>query len=117
MSYAINKLKSRTINKLPTLTDQSAAKDTDRNVIVKKFMIHGQVPSGTKPPIYADFTKLPRDLQGFLRQAQSVARLRKQLPPEFADLTMEAILKLTPEQIAEKLKKPEPPANKEGETK
>lgn len=117
MSYAVNKLKSKTVNKLPSLTDQSAAKDTDRNVIVKKFMIHGQVPSGTKPSIFADFTKLPTDLKGFLRQAQSVGKLRKDLPPEFRDLTMEALMTLTPQQIAEKLKKPEPPANKEGDTK
>lgn len=115
-TYAINKLRSRTKNTRPSLTDQSAANDTDRNVIVKRFMVHGQVPTGTRPPIFADFTQLPRSLQGLLQQAQSVPRLQEKLPPELRDLTLTALLALTPEQLRDKLKKPDPPAKTEGAT-
>lgn len=115
--YAFNKANSRTTNKRPTLTDQSAAKDTDRNVIVKKFMMHGQVPGGTKKPIFADFTHMPRSLQGFLAMAQSVPRLQERLPKELRDLTLNALLALTPEELQAKLKKPEPPAPPKEEPK
>jgi len=113
MSYESNKAASRTVNKRPTMTDQAAAKDTDRNVIVKKFMQHGQVPMSDKQPMYLDFTQMPEDLQGFLKQAQSVRGLRRQLPQELRDLTLDALMSLTPAQLREKLKKPDPPAKTE----
>ena len=115
MSYAVNKVRSRTTNTQPSLTDQSAAKDTDRNVIVKKFMVHGQVPTGNKTPIYADFASMPKDLVGLLEQAKSIYRLKNQLPKDLRDLTLDALLALTPDEIKAKLTPPTPPsANNEG---
>lgn len=117
MYYAQNKARSRTVNNKPTQTDQAAAKDTDRNVIVKKFMATGQAPVGN-PGFYADMTHLPSDLQGFLRRARSIPNLRGKLPPQLRDLTINQLLALTPEQLSDRLKPPaDPPAKPEGEAK
>jgi len=116
MNYQANKAKSRTKNTLPTLTDQSAAKETDRNIIVKKFMATGQAPVGNQG-FYADMTHLPTDLQGFIRRARSIPNLRGKLPGPLRELSINQLLNLTPEQLREKLTPPAPPpAKKEGET-
>lgn len=116
MYYALNKANSRTKNTKPTLTDQSAAQDTDRNVIVKKFMVTSQVPAG-RPGFYANLAELPEDLRGFINQARSLQNLRGNLPPELRNLSLNDILALTPEQLRDKLKKPEPPAKPQGDNK
>lgn len=40
----------------PSLTQQHMADDADINVIVKRFGITGQMPSGVRLPTYGDFT-------------------------------------------------------------
>lgn len=105
--YRYNKPRSKTRNTVPTLTDQSAAKETDRNIIVQRYLQHGQVPTG-KQPIYGDFSEFPTDLAGFLAQARSIQRLRGQLPVELQSLSINELLNMTTDELAAKLKKPEP---------
>jgi len=121
MYYAINKARSRTKNTKPSLTDQAAARETDRNVIVKRFMVSGQVPGG-KQPMFGDFSILPNNLKDFIRIGKSLKDHRANLPPELRNLPLHELLALTTKELAEKLKKPEPPApdkagKPEGETK
>lgn len=115
MYYERNKAKSRTTTTKPTLTDQSQAKETDRNVIVNRFMKTGQVPPG-RTGFYADMSHLPTDLKGFLDRARSIPNLKAKLPKALESLTLNELLALTPEQLREKLTPPAPPPAKEGTT-
>lgn len=118
MSYYKNKTAAMTHTTKPTLTDQAAAHETDRNVIMARYQIHGQLPGSAKQPMYADFSALPGDLRGFLDQARSLKTLRGQLPPQLQKHSMEELLALTPEQLTTILTPPAPPpAPKEEEKK
>lgn len=118
MSYYRNKTAAMTHTTKPTLTDQAAAHETDRNVIMSRYMIHGQMPGSAKQPMYADFAALPGDLKGFLDQARSLKTLRGQLPTQLQKHSMEELLALTPEQLTTILTPPAPPpAPKEEEKK
>lgn len=99
MYYRKNKELAVTHTTQPTLTDQSAAHETDRNVIMSRYMIHGQMPGSAKQPMYADFAALPGDLRGFLDHARSLKTLRGQLPTQLQKHSLEELLALTPEQL------------------
>lgn len=104
-----NKALARTKNTKPTLTDQSAAADTDRTVIVKRYLAHGQVMGTSSQPIAgADFTLLPKDLIGFIERGRSLAKLRAKLPPQLRSRSTEELLSLTAEQLTAILTPPAP---------
>jgi len=107
MKYQINKWEARTRTTKPTLTDQAGARDTDINIIVGQFLQHGQMPKG-KEPIYGDFSNLPGDLRGFIEQGKRLNGLKNQLPDQLRELSVEALLALTPEELKNKLTPPEP---------
>lgn len=97
--YAKNRLRARTINTEPTLTEQSMARDTDINIIVQKFRITGRVPGTQQQPMAGDFTNLPTDLRGFIETAKSIKDVRKQLPPQLREMPIEELLSLTPDKL------------------
>lgn len=91
-------------NTEPTLTDQSSAKDTDVNVIMKTYAIHGQAPGTNKQPMHGvDFTELPNDLREFIETGRTLNEHMARLPKELRDLTAEQLFALTPEQLKDKL--------------
>lgn len=106
MSYAENKRRARTKTTTETLTDQSAAYETDRNVIVTRYMVHGQAPGALKQPMYGDFSQLPTDLRGFIEQARSIKRLRNKLPEQLRNIDTDALLRLTPDELKKILTPP-----------
>lgn len=117
MYYQLNKLKSRTRSTRPTLTDQSQARETDINVIVKRYGIgNGQAPGRAGEPMYGDFTQLPDDLRGFIETARTIEQHKRNLPKELRDMAVHDILALTPEQLTAKLTPPAPTPAPTGET-
>lgn len=107
--YALNKANSRTVNKGPTKTDQSQARETDINVIVGRYGIGGTVPGPGQAPMTGDFTELPQDLRGFIEKGRELDKLRAQLPKELAGKSTEELLALTAEQLTTILTPPAPP--------
>lgn len=106
--YKINKAKSRTVNNQPTMTDQAGAKDTDINVIVGQFLVHGQMPGTTKQPIPdADFTNMPTDLRGFIDLGKTIEENKAKLPQQLHGMSVDKILSLTPEELKTILTPPE----------
>lgn len=105
MKWSYHEAKTAAIhnNKSPTLTDQSAAAETDRNVIVHRFLQSGTAPGSFKPPMYGDLAELPEDLRGYINMARKMANARQDLPKELHSLSLEELLALTPEQLHEKL--------------
>lgn len=97
--YKLNKERAVYRNNDPTLTDQSQARETDINIIVSKMGIGRVVAGAAQPPMYADFTDLPRDLRGFIEEARQLDTLRSKLPKELQGQRIEELLALTPEQI------------------
>lgn len=116
-NYARNKARSITVNKAPTKTDQSAAHETDRNVIVNRFLTHGQMPTGVKPGMYEDFASLPEDLRGYINMAKSLDGYRRSLPKELAEMPTDQLLNLKQEELTRILTPPAPTPEpkKEGE--
>lgn len=107
--YEKNRLRARTRNTEPTLTDQAGARDTDINVIVKTFTRTGMVPSGQgKPLVGLDFTQLPQDLRGFIETANSLNQIKNRLPAELRSMDIAELMALTPEQLRNKLTPPTP---------
>lgn len=96
---------ARYVNTMPTMTDQSAAANTDLNVIVNQFLKTGQTASRSTP-VYGDFSQLPDNLRDAIDQARSVQRLRSTLPPQLRERTTEELLALTAEDIARILAPP-----------
>lgn len=107
-----NNINPETGELMPSLTDQSQARDSDINVIVGRFLKTGHAAAPGKP-MYGDFTQLPEDLRGFLRTAQSLAHYQQRLPEALRDLTTEQLLLLTPQEIATRLQPPTQPENPE----
>jgi len=109
-----NKARAVTWDDTPTLTDQAGANDTDINVIVGQFLVHGQVPGGAKKPIYGeDYTQLPNDLRGFIEMGRTLKEHRDRLPKELQGMPLTELLALTPEQLTAKLTPPQQEAKKE----
>jgi len=118
MSYAINKQRARTRTTKPTLTDQSQAKDTDINIIVRTMGITGTVPTPSVPPMGGDFTKFPTDLRGFIEESREMKNRRRALPKELRDMPIEELLALTPNKLTAILTPPvkEKPVEKKDES-
>jgi len=114
MFYALNKANSRTVNNKPTLTDQSAAKETDRTNIVNRIKVHGQYLGSSKEPIYGDFTRIPHNLRDLLNLVRNKGKLRASLPPELRERSLDELLALTPAQLEKILT---PPPKPDGEKK
>lgn len=120
MYYILNKLKARTLNKSPTLTDQSQARETDINVIVRRMGISGQAPRAAGEPMYGDFTQFPQDLRDFIHTARGIETHRRKLPEALRNLSTEEILALTPDQLTTILTPPKqetPNAKTQGDQK
>lgn len=98
------------VNTQPTKTDQSAASQTDLNVIVNQFLKTGTTSSRGNPR-YGDFSELPQDLRGMIEQARSVQRLRRGLPDALREKPIEELLTLTPDQLTSILTPPKPETN------
>lgn len=92
----------------PSLTDQSQANDTDINVIVKRYGIHGQAPGASTPPQFGDFTGLPDNLRDMIEMARTIEARRKELPQQLAEMPIEDILALTTDQLTTILNPPAP---------
>lgn len=99
MYYQKNRLRAITQNNEPTMTDQAGARDTDINVIVAQFARTGQVPGGRNEPMYGDFSVLPRDLRGFIQEAASLERHRRNLPEQLRNMSLPELLSLTPDKL------------------
>lgn len=99
-----NKNRGKTTNTAPSQTDQAGAKDSDLNVIVKKFLQGGTMPGASKKPHYGDFSRLPRDLRGFINNARAIENLRGSLPKELAALTVEDLVLMDDQALVDYLK-------------
>lgn len=110
-----NKERGKTTNNDPTLTDQSGAKEADLNVIVERMIRTGTVNRAKDQPIYGDFSQLPRDYREFIHQARSLEKLRGELPKELAALTVEDLVVMDNQALADYLK-PKQPAKKPEES-
>lgn len=110
-----NRELARTFNTSPSLADQAGAKDTDINIIVKQFLIHGQAPGGKRQPQFGvDLTNAPTSLREMFELADKMKDSRKALPPQLAAYTDEQLFALTQDQLTHILT---PPATKPEEEK
>lgn len=119
-NWARNKERAKYRETGTSLTDQGAAKDTDINIIVKRYQRSGMVPVGRTEPLYGDWTMFPPDLRGVIELARSGEQHRKNLPEALRGMSLEDLAQLTPEQLKEKLKPAEtntPPAKPAEEPK
>lgn len=92
--------KYATNNTDPTMTDQSGARDTDINLIVKRYGEFGHLPGSARPPQFGDFTGVPQDLAGLIEQARSIEKLRGDLPEQLRTLQVQDLLEMTPQSLA-----------------
>jgi len=106
MNWQKNKALAITRDNTPSLTDQGAARDTDINIIVGQFLVSGKVPGSKNPPLYGDFTELPKDLRGMIEMANSLKRNQANLPEQLRDIPVGHLLTLTPAEINAKLAPP-----------
>lgn len=115
MYYQRNRLKAQFKNTDPTLADQAGARDTDINVIVKRFTQTGMVPGSQQTPMSGDFTNLPRDLRGYIETSKQLHALRHRLPKELQDMDFAELLALRPDELTAILtpKPADPPAKTE----
>jgi hypothetical protein len=112
--YYDNKKRSKTVNKKPSRTEQSMAKDTDINTIVQRFAQTGQAPGAPANPIWADFSELPTDLRGFIEMGRSIRQLTSKLPEQLRGIPHNELMSLTPDELQAKLNPPaQQPAKEE----
>lgn len=110
-NYRANKKAARFRSTMESKTDQSQARETDRNVIVARFLQHGQAPGSKNQPMFGDFSNLPRDLRGMIEMGRNMQGLRKSLPEGLRDKPLEELLRLTQDDIKKILSPPAiPPA-------
>lgn len=110
MNHEQRRAKGRTTNSGISLTDQSAAHDTNINVILKKYGVTGVAYGTTNAPEWLDHTQLPQDLREAFDMARRAAELKRNLPEQLRERSIEQLLALTPEEVTTILKPPEPPA-------
>lgn len=110
--YKTNRLKARTTNTQPTLTDQSQARETDINVIVGRYGVTGRAPGAAGQPMFGDFSDLPTTLRDMIETSRDMQRRRNQLPEQLREMPIEQLLALTPDKLTDILKPMEehPPA-------
>lgn len=111
-TYQQRKEKAKYRPTKPTKTDQSQAKDTDVNLIVKRYAVSGTVPGNTSTPMYGDFTKLPRDFRGLIEQARSIEKLRGELPEQMQNLTIQDLVEMDNAALVKYLTPADKPADK-----
>lgn len=104
--------KARTVNNEPTMTDQSAASQTDLNLILQRYAQSGTLNSHGKEPMYMDWTEYPEDYRDFIHKSREIDNIRQRLPKELTELTNEQLLTLTPTQLQTILTPPAPPPDK-----
>lgn len=79
----------------PSLAQQSAAEESDINVIVRRFGLTGQLPVGLRAPTYGDFGDQIFDFQSAMnavRQAdESFMRMPAQVRSRFHNSTQEFV--------------------------
>ena len=100
--------KARTVNDEPTATDQSAARETDLNIILQRYAQSGTLQSHGKDPMYEDWTEYPEDLRGFIERARTAEKLRASLPQELKGKTLDELVRLTPNELHNILTPPAP---------
>lgn len=83
----------------PTMTDQSQANDTDINVIVKRYGVHGQVPGTNAQPTYEDLVNFPDNLRDLIDTARGINDHLDKLPPQLKTLSFGELMALTNEQL------------------
>ncbi|QXP08498.1 MAG: internal scaffolding protein [Arizlama microvirus] len=113
--YKENKAAARIYTKGETLTDQSAARETDINVIVRKFTQTGMVPAAKNAPMSGDFTEFPTSLREFIETARQGNPLREKLPEQLKNMKTEELLALNAQQLTDILapKPADPPVSQE----
>lgn len=111
MNYKANKARAVFVNAAPSMTDQSQAADTDVNVIVKKYAVHGTAPGMGSPPMYLDFTAIPENLRAMMEEGKKLRRYRANLPEQLREKPLEELLLLSKEDIEKILT----PPKKEGQ--
>lgn len=100
--YTEAKKKARYYSKGPSLTDQSQAKDTDLNIIVRQLAATGVVRGKAGEPLpFTDYTNGPADLREHLEAVKNLKDLRGELPKELQQLTLEQIVTLDNKQLAQ----------------
>lgn len=110
--YKRNRLLA-TIDDTPTMTDQSQAMDTDINVIVKRYGIHGQAPGTSEAAVYQDLSEFPNNLRDIIDTARNIDEHLGALPPQLRNTTFGELLNLTEEQLTAKLTPAEQPPAEE----
>lgn len=93
----------------PTKTDQTGAEETDINVIVKRYGIHGQAPGAAQPAMFEDFTKLPQDFRAMVDQIRTLDELRDSLPAELKAMSIYELANMTYDEFVAKMPKPATP--------
>lgn len=101
--YYENRKKAETITVGQTKTDQSAAANTDINVIVRNYIIHGSAPGSSKPPMYGDFSEIPDNLRDMIDLGRSIEGHRAALPPGLQDMTVQELVTTDPKQLAARI--------------
>lgn len=99
MTYMANKIRAMFRNTDPSKTDQSQAKDTDVNHIIKRFQQTQSAPPMKTPGSYADITEVPGDLRAALEMATSMQSLRQRLPEPLRAYPVEDLLVMTPAEL------------------
>lgn len=109
-NYRRNKELAKYRNTDPTMTDQAGATDTDINVIVRNFNVHGQAPGTSREPTYADFSALPNDFRDMIEAAREAVNHYRALPAELRDIPLDELVHLSNDDIARRIRKPDEPA-------
>lgn len=99
MGYYKNRERARIQTIGSTLTDQSAAANTDINVIVRNAAISGTAPGSAKPPIYGDFSEIPTNLRDMLELSKSIEGHKQQLPAALQSMTVEELINADPQKL------------------
>lgn len=104
-----NKHRGKTSQHKPTKTDQSGARDTDLNIIVRQLVQGGTIRGTTKEPMYGDFTELAGDLRDLIERARQMEKLRGTLPDALQALSITDLVEMDPAALNHLLKPKEQP--------
>lgn len=93
-----------------TMTDQAGARETDINVIVQRYGIHGQAPGTDAKPSYEDLSEFPTDLRDLIDTARGIDEHYNKLPEALKHMEFGELMALTPEALTNILSPPQPAA-------